>query len=347
MGTTGNSEMSPSSSSEIIPTPAAIKSDSKEPQSSNATSSPEAVLTSTGGKSSGGPRTPEGKERSKHNALKHGIFSNVVLLKNDSKADYDALLTGLREHYQPEGTLEEVLVEKLATLTWRQRRVLVAEVAEIGNSREFLEWDRRRKEDIEAEKLARRDVTELDEALGRDDREGLIWHIENPVILNRCLELLEKVLEGVKSEGLLKNPEEVDSTLKQIYGSAQREHLMETLYAEYRAWRMTAEAKPKERERGGFASPEECKVIVIREIKAEIERLKNRQVESSAFESKRIELEALRQAVPDSPGFERLMRYETSLERQFDRTLSQLERIQRMRKGQNIPPPIKLDVATS
>ena len=29
----------------------------------------------------GGPRTPAGKERSKHNAVKHGIFSKVIVLK--------------------------------------------------------------------------------------------------------------------------------------------------------------------------------------------------------------------------------------------------------------------------
>jgi hypothetical protein len=30
-----------------------------------------------------GPRTPVGKEESKHNATKHGIFSKVVLLKSE------------------------------------------------------------------------------------------------------------------------------------------------------------------------------------------------------------------------------------------------------------------------
>jgi hypothetical protein len=38
--------------------------------------------------------------------------------------------------------------------------------------------------------------------------------------------------------------------------------------------------------------------------------------------------------------------YEASLERAFDWTLNQLERIQRMRKGQVVPPPIKLDVSS-
>lgn len=42
------------------------------------------------------PKTQRGKENSKHNALKHGIFSQVVLLEEDPRAEYDSLLKGLR-----------------------------------------------------------------------------------------------------------------------------------------------------------------------------------------------------------------------------------------------------------
>ncbi|MFY9584304.1 MAG: hypothetical protein WAR21_07430 [Candidatus Acidiferrales bacterium] len=42
---------------------------------------------------------------------------------------------------------------------------------------------------------------------------------------------------------------------------------------------------------------------------------------------------------------ELLLRYETSLERQFDRILTQLERLQRMRLGQPVPPPVKVELS--
>lgn len=58
-----------------------------------------------------------------------------------------------------------------------------------------------------------------------------------------------------------------------------------------------------------------------------------------------MEIENLRQGVPDTQSLERLMRYEARLEQAFDRTLNQLERIQRMRKGQVVPPPLKVDVS--
>lgn len=74
-----------------------------------------------------GPRTSAGKERSKLNALRHGIFSKAAMLENESRSEFNSLLTGLREDLHPEGILEGALVEKLAFLLWRYRRFLQAE----------------------------------------------------------------------------------------------------------------------------------------------------------------------------------------------------------------------------
>lgn len=63
-------------------------------------------------------------------------------------------------------------------------------------------------------------------------------------------------------------------------------------------------------------------------------------------EADRTELEALRQDGPDSPSVDQLLRYEASLERAFDRTLNQLERLQRMRLGQPVPPEIKVNLTS-
>jgi hypothetical protein len=42
---------------------------------------------------------------------------------------------------------------------------------------------------------------------------------------------------------------------------------------------------------------------------------------------------------------ERTLRYETKQEGQMYRAVSQLERVQRMRQGEDIPPPIAMDVS--
>jgi hypothetical protein len=44
---------------------------------------------------------------------------------------------------------------------------------------------------------------------------------------------------------------------------------------------------------------------------------------------------------------ELLLRYETNIDRGLERTLNQLERIQRLRLGQAVPPALKIDVSSS
>lgn len=78
-----------------------------------------------------GPRTAKGKAVASRNALKHGIFSSVLLLTSESCERYNFLLSGLCEHFKPIGTLEEVLVEKIAVTIWRYRRLISTETAEI------------------------------------------------------------------------------------------------------------------------------------------------------------------------------------------------------------------------
>jgi hypothetical protein len=89
----------------------------------------------------GGPRTGTGKNIASKNAIKHGIFSNAMLLKSESRVEYDSLLNGLYESLKPEGTLERFLVEKLAVLIWRYRRLIITETAEIKSGGNPLDFD--------------------------------------------------------------------------------------------------------------------------------------------------------------------------------------------------------------
>ena len=95
---------------------------------------------------SGGPRTLEGEQKSKLNALKYGIFASCALIKGESPAAYEALLDGLTQALKPAGKLEEILVEKLATTVWRQRRLIQAEGAEIRKGIDLMESERQIRE---------------------------------------------------------------------------------------------------------------------------------------------------------------------------------------------------------
>jgi hypothetical protein len=78
-----------------------------------------------------GPRTALGKRRASRNATKHGFYSKDVLLQGESADQFLDLLHGPREYFEPRGTAEELLVDRLATLWWCGRRVVKAESAEI------------------------------------------------------------------------------------------------------------------------------------------------------------------------------------------------------------------------
>ena len=78
-----------------------------------------------------GPKTEEGKSRSRRNALKHGILaSSLLVTQGDGKedqAEFDELLDGLHRDLAPVGTLEKMLVEKIAVCWRRQKRALECE----------------------------------------------------------------------------------------------------------------------------------------------------------------------------------------------------------------------------
>ncbi len=73
------------------------------------------------------PRTPAGKARSARNALKHGLTGQAFALLPDEDADACA---GLARRYRPADALPTHLVQRLASLMWRQQRAdrLEAEV---------------------------------------------------------------------------------------------------------------------------------------------------------------------------------------------------------------------------
>ena len=48
-------------------------------------------------------------------------------------------------------------------------------------------------------------------------------------------------------------------------------------------------------------------------------------------------------ALPDEAATDKVLRYETHLDRQLYRAMDQLERLQRRRKGENVPPPLNVN----
>jgi hypothetical protein len=150
-----------------------------------------------------------------------------------------------------------------------------------------------------------------------------------------------RTTQGIETSGFQK--ERDTSILETIYGTDT--YGRHALGEEYSTWLGTAEAPEQEREREGYATPDECKQNVLDGIDTEIRHLKVSRKRRMTFESQEKEIAQLRRNVPDSPSLDRLLRYEASLERAFDRTLAQLERIQGLRQGQPVTPRIDVNVS--
>jgi hypothetical protein len=70
-----------------------------------------------------GPRTPEGKDAVRHNALRHGLLSQEVLLPGEDEEALRELGERLRDELQPVGELENLLVEEIIVAYWKRRRL--------------------------------------------------------------------------------------------------------------------------------------------------------------------------------------------------------------------------------
>jgi hypothetical protein len=72
---------------------------------------------------------PQGYERSRLNAVRHGILSRHLVLPWEDHSEYDDLLESLVAEHAPSGPTEHHLVEELAGIMWRKQRVAMAEAA--------------------------------------------------------------------------------------------------------------------------------------------------------------------------------------------------------------------------
>ena len=87
-----------------------------------------------------GPKTPEGKNKVRWNALKHCLLAKSVVIpaagSPENRTEFFSLLEQLQSQLPPVGILEEMLVEKIAVAYWRLRRAVKAEAGEIGEQLE-------------------------------------------------------------------------------------------------------------------------------------------------------------------------------------------------------------------
>jgi hypothetical protein len=76
-----------------------------------------------------GPTTPEGKARSRCNAVRHGLTAETVIDVLEDAEDYQAFEAAVIADYDAESAVERELVLRLASVLWRLRRATGIETA--------------------------------------------------------------------------------------------------------------------------------------------------------------------------------------------------------------------------
>jgi hypothetical protein len=74
-----------------------------------------------------GPRTDEGKRRSRLNAVRHGLTAETVVENLEDAEDYKAFEATIIADYCAETAVARELVLRLASLLWRLRRATAIE----------------------------------------------------------------------------------------------------------------------------------------------------------------------------------------------------------------------------
>ena len=89
-----------------------------------------------------GPKTEDGKRRSRQNAVRHGLTSETVVAALEDIEDYQAFEAAVIADYDARTAVERELVLRLASLLWRIRRATAIETDLLQIQAEILE-DRR------------------------------------------------------------------------------------------------------------------------------------------------------------------------------------------------------------
>jgi hypothetical protein len=74
-----------------------------------------------------GPRTDAGKQRSKLNALRHGLTGHTIVLPTEDQAAYQRHSQAFLDEYRPQGATETQLVQSITDISWQLNRAAAVE----------------------------------------------------------------------------------------------------------------------------------------------------------------------------------------------------------------------------
>lgn len=276
-----------------------------------------------------GPKSGPGKAWSKQNALKHGILSQEVLVRGqhlrESPREYEALRAEYFENLAPVGPMEAMLVDRIVTTHWRLRRALRAESGEAALS-----------VDGGAHRRAEPSVGLLwfQWRLAGDVARGML---DSALGCKYFIHTLEILLRFVRRDGELTAAGLARA--RELLGNGPSA-LLDKL----------VEFRQRLLERPDDQPPEAWRARHREEVLARLhhELLSAQAVAEPVFARAKVEEQSRQSAatLPSAKVLDKILRYETTLERQLYRAMHQLERLQRRRLGEAVPAPAVLEVTS-
>jgi len=285
----------------------------------------------------GGVKTKEGKAIVKYNALKHGLLAKEAVITvgegAENPEEFNACLNDLKAQLDPEGTLEEILVEKVAVAYWRLRR---AYRYEVGLIRQELDTaiDDFYDETVEyGDKKINKTDEEIDQEIEQEKEELKNWKKYHGRLCN-----MRKNGKPLKDTFELDGPWEWLHD-KTSYLLPRDEEGEITIWASDKLTEFLKDSASWTDKEVWDELIEVCEEKV-KEITEEVVDLRKQK------EKNRLKLQVIRKlgGVPSKGELDRLLRYEGTIERQLYKAMNQLERLQRMRAGDNVPAPVEVDV---
>jgi hypothetical protein len=281
----------------------------------------------------GGVKTAEGKEIVKYNALKHGLLAKEIVITvgdgAENPEEFNALLADLGTQLQPQGTLEEMLLEKIAVAYWRLRR---AYKYEVGLIRDELD-------------------NTTDDYYGNTDLGGNKYHKTNEEIERQIEEDREEIEQWEKNKGDLSQMYKAGKSLEEIYDREVNwdwlcdkvSHLLPD--DEDKIWG-SKDIREFLKNNANWSDDDIWQALM------EIcdERVKCNEEEIATLKQDKVKnqlrLQVIKKLgnVPSRDELDRLLRDEGAIERQLYKALNQLERVQRLRLGDNVPAPVEVDL---
>jgi hypothetical protein len=262
-----------------------------------------------------------GRGRSARNSVKHDLFSReLVFTSAAEREEFEQLLQEFWADCDPHGSREMELVFDMVYCRWRKRRLLRWELAELQRQHD------RYLPKLRAE-LEEKFKINLSLALASGSSE-MLKHSSHG--LSHLLAVLEETAREVQQAGCLTVG--AKEQLVRIFGKEDGSvaaRCLEICQADSHA----EATSPKSKNDLLYILTEEVRRLrLLKDIAVE--------AEARSMQVRETSLSGIPQETLD-----RMQRYETCVDRQFMRLLDQLERLQRYRKGDHVPPPVKVGIS--